>query len=53
LAKVKTDLLVGVVPLHRDLDGALVGVALEIDDVLWIGSFASLMYETKSLMPPS
>ena len=27
-------LLVGVVPLHRDLDGALVGLALEVDDVL-------------------
>ena len=27
-------LLVGVVPLHRDLDGALVGFALEVDDVL-------------------
>ena len=33
-------LLVGAVPLHRDLDGALVGLALEEDDLLLDGLLA-------------
>ena len=37
-ANVKTDSDVGGVPLHRDLDGAVAGLALEEDDCLCSGS---------------
>ena len=35
-------LLVGAVPLHRDLDHALVGPTLEVDDLRLDGSLFSL-----------
>jgi hypothetical protein len=52
LAKVKDRLLVRGSTASRPRR-ALLGLALEVDDVRWIESFASLMYETKSRMPPS
>ena len=42
LAKREDRLLVGGVPLHRDLDRALLGLALEEDDLRWTGSLFSL-----------